>query len=307
MAGNIGTPVLDIVDDSRSEHWHVLELSSFQLEASASFRCRIAAILNVTPDHLDRHGGFAEYAASKARILCNQRPSDSAVLNGDDPVCGAMERRALGRVVRFAPACREGVAACVKRGRILYQGEDIAETDLPIKGVHNLENALAAVAACALAGVSPAVIGAALRSFQPVPHRLQFVARIAGVDYYDDSKATNVAAAVKACASFPNGLWAILGGRDKGSDFAPLAAVLQGRARSALLVGEAAPLIRRDLNGSVPTVETGTLDAAVSYAASRAAPGDTVLLAPACASFDQYSNYIERGSAFQRLVGELEG
>lgn len=307
LAGNIGIPVLDIVDSSRPDHWHVLELSSFQLEASESFRCRIAAVLNVTPDHLDRHGAFADYASAKARILRNQRQSDSALLNAEDPQCRSMERRALGRVVRFGPTCRPGVAACVARGSIVFEGREVVETDLPIKGVHNLENALAAVAACALAGVGSAAIAAALRTFRPVPHRLEFVTRVAGVDYYNDSKATNVAAAVKACASFGSGLWPILGGRDKGSDYAPLADALRGRTRVALLVGEAAPLIRRQLNGSVQTVETGTVDAAVEYAAAHAGPGDTVVLAPACASFDQYASYIERGRAFQRLVRQLEG
>lgn len=307
LAGNIGIPVLDIVDSSRPDHWHVLELSSFQLEASESFRCRIAAVLNVTPDHLDRHGAFADYASAKARILRNQRQSDSALLNAEDPQCRAMEHRALGRVVRFGPTCRPGVAACVARGSIVFEGREVVETDLPIKGVHNLENALAAVAACALAGVGSASIAAALRTFRPVPHRLEFVTRVAGVDYYNDSKATNVAAAVKACASFGSGLWPILGGRDKGSDYAPLADALRGRTRAALLVGEAAPLIRRQLNGSVQSVETGTVDAAVEYAAAHAGPGDTVVLAPACASFDQYASYIERGRAFQRLVRQLEG
>lgn len=307
LAGNIGIPVLDIVDSSRPDHWHVLELSSFQLEASESFRCRIAAVLNVTPDHLDRHGAFADYASAKARILRNQRQSDSALLNAEDPQCRAMESRARGRVVRFGPTCRPGVAACVDHGRIVFEGQEVVETDLPIKGVHNLENALAAVAACALAGVGPAAIAAALRTFRPVPHRLEFVARVAGVDYYNDSKATNVAAAVKACASFGSGLWPILGGRDKGSDYAPLADTLRGRTKAALLVGEAAPLIRRQLDNCVETVETGTVDAAVEYVAAHAGPGDTVVLAPACASFDQYANYIERGRAFQRLVRQLEG
>lgn len=307
LAGNIGIPVLDIVDNSRPDHWHVLELSSFQLEASESFRCRIAAVLNVTPDHLDRHGAFADYASAKARILRNQGQSDSALLNADDPQCRAMESRARGRVVRFGSTCRPGVAACVDHGRIVFEGQEVVETDLPIKGVHNLENALAAVAACALAGVAPAAIAAALRTFRPVPHRLEFVARVAGVDYYNDSKATNVAAAVKACASFESGLWPILGGRDKGSDYAPLADTLRGRTKAALLVGEAAPLIRRQLDNRVETVETGTVDAAVEYAAAHAGPGDTVVLAPACASFDQYANYIERGRAFQRLVRQLEG
>lgn len=307
LAGNIGTPVLSVAGTSRPDEWHVLELSSFQLEATESFRCHIAAVLNVTPDHLDRHNSFRRYAAAKARILSNQTRRDAAVLNADDAVCQAMERQAHGAVVRFSAACREGVSACAAAGRILFDGKDVGGTDLPIKGVHNLENALAAVASCSLAGVDRGTIASALKQFRPVPHRMEFVAKVGGVDYFNDSKATNVAAAVKACGSFRSGLWPILGGRDKGSDYGPLAATLRSRARAALLVGEAAGQISRQLGDSVPLVEARTLGAALDYAATRARPGDTVLLAPACASYDQYENYIERGREFRRLVGELRG
>lgn len=305
LAGNIGTPVLEIADGSRPGHWHVLELSSFQLEASRSFRCAVAVVLNVTPDHMDRHGSFADYAAAKARILRNQVRGDHAVLNGADDACREMEPRATGSVVRFGLECGAGAEACVRSGRVTFRGEDVCSSSLPIKGSHNLENALAATAACALAGIGPAGIGRALQSFQPVPHRMEFVGKVRGVDFYNDSKATNVAAAVKACGAFPSGLWPILGGRDKGSDYAPLARALKARARAALLVGEAASLIRGQLGEEVPTVEAGTIRAALRYAARNARPGDTVLLAPACASFDQYPNYVERGLEFQRLVKEM--
>ncbi len=305
LAGNIGTPVLGIVDESKPEHWHVLELSSFQLEANQLFRCHVAAVLNVTPDHLDRHGSFADYAAAKARILRNQRSEDFALINGDDPACCEMERQALGSVVRFGLNCCDGLDACVRSGRITFRDTDICAAELPIKGPHNLENALAAVAACSLAGIGPTAIGRALRSFRPVSHRMEFVGRVRGVEFYNDSKATNVAAAVKACGAFPSGLWPILGGRDKGSDYAPLAEALKARTRAALLVGEAAPLIRGQLGGAVRTVEAGTIRAALQYALSNARPGDTVLLAPACASFDQYPNYVERGLEFRRLVAEM--
>lgn len=305
LAGNIGTPVLDVVDASRPDDWHVLELSSFQLEASRSFRCHVAAVLNVTPDHLDRHQSLDRYAGAKARILRNQRPGDHAVLNGNDPRCRAMEARVRGDLARFGTPCGDHLDACMAGGRILFRGTDIGGSDLPIKGTHNLENALAAVACCCLAGVSARAIGPALRSFRPVPHRMEFVASVRGIDFYNDSKATNVTAAVKACSAFAAGLWPILGGRDKGSDYAPLAPALKARTRAALLVGEAAPLIRKELDRSVPTVDAGTIRAALQYALARAHPGDTVLLAPACASFDQYPNYIERGREFRRLVGSL--
>ncbi len=305
VAGNIGTPVLEIVDESKPEHWHVLELSSFQLEASQSFRSHVAVVLNVTPDHLDRHHTFAEYANAKARILRNQTVTDVAVINGDDAACRAMASRAAGSVVRFGMQCQEGLDACIRSGQIVVRGTDICGADLPIKGPHNLENALAAAAACSLAGIAPAAIGRAFQSFRPIPHRMEFVGNVRGVHFYDDSKATNVAAAAKACGTFPSGLWPILGGRDKGSDYSPLAATLKARARAALLVGEAAPLIHGQLGGAVRTVAAGTIRAALEYALRHARPGDTVLLAPACASFDQYPNYIERGLEFRRLVAEM--
>lgn len=306
VAGNIGTPVLEIVDRSRPDQWHVLELSSFQLEASESFRCHVAAVLNVTPDHLDRHGDFKAYAAAKARIFRNQRRGDAAVLNADDERCRKMRRRGEASAVWFGASCRAGLDACAARGRILFRGEEIGSADLPIRGAHNLENALAAVAVCALAGAPPAAIDHALRTFQPVPHRMEFVAALGGVAYYNDSKATNVAAAVKACGAFPSGLWTILGGRDKGGDYRELAAALRGRTRAALLIGEAAPLIRRQLAGEVESIELGTLEAAVGYASRHAQAGDTVLLAPACASFDQFADYAQRGGEFRRLVREME-
>ncbi len=307
LAGNIGTPVLAVVEQSRRQDWHVLELSSFQLEAARSLRCHVAVVLNVTPDHLDRHGTFQRYWAAKARILRNQARRDWAVLNASDPGCRHMEPRAAGEVVRYRLRCGQAVDSCAAGGRIRFRGEDVGRSDLPIPGAHNLENALAATAACRLAGVPARRIGRSLQSFRAVPHRMEFVKRVGGVGYFNDSKATNVAAAAKACGSFRSGLWAILGGRDKGSDFRPLGDVLRPRARAALLVGEAAPLIRRQIGSSVPVQEVGTLEEAVRQAGRRASPGDTVLLAPACASFDQYASYIQRGREFRRLVGRLEG
>ncbi len=307
LAGNIGTPVLDIAPASRAGDWTVLELSSFQLEASSSFRCDVAAVLNVTPDHLDRHGDFPSYAAAKARILRNQRAGDVAVLNAGDPECRKMERAARGAVVRFDRSCAPRVDACAAGGRIRFRGRDMGDAKLPIKGAHNLENALAAVSACSVAGLSPGEIGRALRTFRPVEHRMERVAAVAGVSYYNDSKATNVAAAAKACASFRDGLWAILGGYDKGSDYAPLGPVLRGRVREALLIGDAARLIGGQIGSCVPTQQCGTLRRAVEHAARNARAGDTVLLAPACASFDQYENYEQRGRDFRRIVAGLGG
>lgn len=303
--GNIGTPLLSVVEESSERSWSVVELSSFQLEAMRGFRSHIAVVLNVTPDHLDRHGSFSAYAAAKARIFPPQKNGDFAVLNADDEVCRGYARSVRGEVVWFSR--RRSLARGVwgEGGAILRDGARVASAELPIRGPHNLENALAAVAAASLAGVPEGAIAEGLETFRAVEHRLEFVRTVAGADYYNDSKATNVDAALKAVESFDSGLWVILGGRDKDNDFRPLAAPLRERARGALLIGEAAQKIRRQIRG-VPIEECGTLAAAVARAHSRARPGDTVLLAPACASFDQFENYGRRGREFKRLVEELE-
>ncbi len=306
VAGNIGMPVLKILDEAKPGHWHALELSSFQLEASTSFRSHIAVVLNITPDHLDRHHDFTGYVDAKSRILNNQQKDDFVILNEADEHCLALAEKATGCVVFFGAGALSENGAHVSGNQILFRGETVSDIGLPVKGRHNLENALAAVAATALAGVELRSIGRSLKTFQPVPHRMEYVGAVQGVEYYNDSKATNVAAAAKACESFDKGLWVILGGQDKGSDYRPLSDVLRERARAALLIGEAAPLIRSQLNGSIHVVDLETLPEAVGYAQSHAKAGDSVLLAPACASFDQFLNYMERGEAFRHLVGGIE-
>ena len=308
VAGNIGTPLLAVADESTDDQWSVLELSSFQLEAMRSFRCEIALVLNVTPDHLDRHGTFEAYAAAKARLLGAQEPGDLAVLNADDPTCVAFGAQARGRVAWFSRTLEKVEAgAWVAGDRILLDGREIFVGPLPIKGSHNLENALAAIVAADAAGVADADIAHGLKTFQPVEHRLEFVDEIDGVAYYNDSKATNVDAALKAIQAFDSGLWTILGGRDKGSDYRPLIEPLAARGRETLLIGEAAPLIREQVGGRLALRDCGTLGDALEYARDQARPGDTVLLAPACASFDQFTSYGHRGREFKRLVGELAG
>lgn len=306
VAGNIGTPLLAMVDDSRPDQWSVLELSSFQLEAASAFRCHIAVVLNITPDHLDRHHTFDAYTAAKSRIFANQQPEDFAVLNADDAHCRELAERTSARTVWFSRERRIDHGACVDFCGIVSGDRFVCDLDLPIKGAHNLENALAAALAATVAGVEPDIIGNALKSFRPVEHRLEFVRNIGGVSYYNDSKATNVDAAMKACQSFDKGLWIILGGRDKGSDYRPLGNALTGRARHVLLIGEAAPIIRGQIGNATPVEEVSTVERAVAFARNHAQPGDSVVLAPACASFDQFVNYAERGLAFKRLVQQLE-
>ena len=305
VAGNIGTPVVSIVDRSAESQRTVLELSSFQLEAMRTFRCHIAACLNVTPDHLDRHGAFERYAAAKKRIFEAQRPEDAAVLNADDPTCQGWARDVTARVRWFSRMRPVEPGVWSAEDQIYRDGIPLSDVNLPIRGAHNLENALAAVAVCTLAGATDAQIDRGLHSFRAVEHRLELVRSLHGVDYYNDSKATNVDAAVKAIEAFEGGLWVILGGRDKGSDYTALAGPLEGKVREALLIGEAAGKIRNQLEGRVPLRDCGTLDSAVRYASRHASPGDTVLLSPACASFDQFKNYGDRGRELKRIVGDL--
>lgn len=313
VGGNIGTAVASLVDSSAKNRWNVLELSSFQLETIETFHAQIAGCLNVTPDHLDRHHTFERYAAAKARLFETQRSGDSAVLNNNDLVCRGFANGTKADICWFSTS--ERVPSGVWLG-----GEDLYFNDrrfmscsqIKLRGRHNLENVMAAAAMAHLAGANLDEIGRAVESFPGVEHRIEFVRKLQGVEYYNDSKATNVDAALKAIDAFPRGLWVILGGKDKGSDYTPLRAPLQQRARAALLIGAeppypyaAAPLIKKALDNAIPLVECGTLANALRYARAHARSGDVVLLAPACASFDQFQNYEHRGQVFKQLVAEL--
>lgn len=306
VGANIGRAPASMVATSRPDQWNVLELSSFQLETIERFHADIAAVLNITPDHLDRHGTMERYAAAKRRLLETQAPEEPAILNAADPIC-----REFGRLkaspVWFSSAERLARGVWVEDGWVVLEGRRLLEArEIPLPGRHNLENVMAAAAAAHLAGVSEEAIGAAVRSFPGVEHRLEFVRRVGSVDYYNDSKATNVDATLKALDAFAGPLWVILGGKDKGADFTALRAPLAQKARAALLIGAAAPKLAAELEGAVPVIHCGTLEAAVEEAARRAAPGDTVLLAPACASFDQFQNFEHRGRVFKALVARLE-
>jgi UDP-N-acetylmuramoylalanine--D-glutamate ligase len=307
-AGNLGVPALDLVGAPLDVA--VLEVSSFQLETVEAFRPRVAVILNVAPDHLDRHGSFEAYAAAKARVFAAQTADDWLVANLADPVARALAEQAPSRLLGFHRDGVIGNGACFDQGAFLLR-LDGASLRLPADGMrlvgsHNVENALAALAACAALGADLRRATEALLAFEGLPHRCQVVARRAGVTWVDDSKATNVAAAARALEGFPEPVVWIAGGRDKGLDFAPLAAAARGRVHAALLIGESAPALARALRDSVPVLEVGKLDAAVREAARRARPGDVVLLAPACASFDQFRNFEERGQRFRDAVQAID-
>ena len=313
VGGNIGTAVTSLIDSSAAGQWNVLELSSFQLESIRQFRAPIAACLNVTPDHLDRHHTFALYAAAKARLFETQQPGDFAVLNYDDPSCRTFATRTLARTFWFSSTQPVPAGVSLQGDSLLFNNQPFLQrSQIKLRGMHNVENVMAAAALAHLAGVKLEAIGPAVESFPGVEHRIEFVRALDGVEYYNDSKATNVDASLKAIDAFPRGLWIILGGKDKGSDYAPLLNPLRARAKAALLIGApepypyaAAPLIKKALNGAVELIDCGTLDDAVTYARRHAAAGETVLLSPACASFDQFQNYEERGKHFKHLVLEL--
>jgi len=307
VGGNIGTAVTAMIDSSGPDQWNVLELSSFQLETICQFRAQIAVALNVTPDHLDRHHTFENYAAAKGRLFETQQEGDTAVLNADDPVCVSYASLTKGGPFWFSSTHAVSPGISLQDGELWFDGvRMMPAAEIPIRGLHNVENTMAAAAAGRLAGASLAQIAAAVRTFRAVEHRLEFVRNVSGVDFYNDSKATNVDATRKALDAFAGGLWVILGGKDKGSDYTVLRQPLTQKARGVMLIGAAAEKIRGQIDGAAPLYESKTLDVALRDAYAAAQPGDTVLLAPACASFDQFDNYEHRGRVFKTLVAQLE-
>jgi UDP-N-acetylmuramoylalanine--D-glutamate ligase len=314
VGGNIGVPVIALVEQSREDGWSVLEISSFQLESTVEFHPEIAVILNITPDHLDRHGTFENYAMAKERIFRSQTPADALVLNADDPRTAQAAPHAKSKVYWFSRTQPIVAGAYVHDGNIVFQRskDEPPETILPLseislKGAHNVENVLAAVCATRLAGANPAAIREAVANFKAVEHRLEFVATINGVDYYNDSKATNVDATVKAIESFPGSIHLILGGKDKNSDYSVLNPLLRERVKSVYTIGAAAEKIESQIRGTVPVVSSHTLKEAIKSAGGAAVPGDVVLLAPACSSYDQFDSYEHRGRVFKDLVLERRG
>jgi UDP-N-acetylmuramoylalanine--D-glutamate ligase len=309
VGGNIGVPVIALIDGSSEDSWSVLEVSSFQLETAFEFHPQIAVILNITPDHLDRHGTFENYAAAKERIFSKQTAEDALVLNADDEVASRSAARAGSRVFWFSRTRIVRQGAFVHEGVITWRASEQASpepilkvAEIPLKGAHNTENVLAAVCAARLAGVDAASIRQAVIDFKAVEHRLEFVATLNGVDYYNDSKATNVDASIKAIAAFPGGIHLILGGKDKNSDYRQMRSLVQERVKAVYTIGAAAEKIHTHLEGAVPIVSAGTLEEAIKRAAAKAQPGEIVLLAPACSSFDQFENYEHRGRVFKEAV-----
>src|SRR5215467_8100983 len=300
VGGNIGTPAISFVEQSTPETTTVLEVSSFQLETIRTFRPKIAVVLNVTPDHLDRHRTFAAYVDAKARIFENQRAEDFAVLNADDPTCVDLAPRTRAQAFWFSGKREVEQGALVRNGQVFIrrmgtEHEVMAVAEIPLKGGHNVENVLAAICASELMGCDAASIRKAVRDFKAVEHRLEYIATVRGVDYYNDSKATNVDATIKALESFPANIHLILGGKDKDSDYSVLNDLLRQRVKCVYTIGAAAEKIQSQIKRATSIVAAGSMETALKQASSAAQPGDIVLLAPACASFDQFQNYEHRG------------
>ena len=312
VGGNIGTPAISLVEHATRQTIVVLEVSSFQLETIQTFRPKVAVVLNVTPDHLDRHRTFQTYVDAKTRIFENQQASDFAVLNEDDPTCRTLRDRTRAQVFWFSRKKEVHQGACVRDGKIFFldgksQREVMLVSEIPLKGAHNVENVLAGVCAGALMGCEPAKIRQAIQNFKAVEHRLEYVATIKGVEYFNDSKATNVDATIKALESFPKNIHLILGGKDKGSDYTVLNDLLRERVKRVYTIGAAAEKIESHIKGAAEVVHAETLENAIRRASAVAEPGDVVLLAPACASFDQFQSYNHRGRVFKEVVQALLG
>lgn len=307
-AGNLGTPALSLVGAPLDVA--VLEVSSFQLEAIEHFAPRVAAILNISPDHLDRHGSLAAYRDAKQRIFENQQPDDIAVLNFDDLECRRLANNCKARVSFTSRRGPVENGAFLDSGAIVVRhgthAQRLSLDGLQLAGVHNLENVLAAVAIVDAVGVDPARAIGALRDFAGLPHRCEVVATLAGVRFINDSKATNPGAAQSSIEGFHEPVIWIAGGRGKGLSFAELANVAAARIKTAILYGESAQQLEDALGGRVPAERTKDLEAAVTLAWDRAQPGDVVLLAPACASFDQFKSFADRGEHFRTAVKHLD-
>ncbi|MCL6639382.1 MAG: UDP-N-acetylmuramoyl-L-alanine--D-glutamate ligase [Firmicutes bacterium] len=314
VAGNIGLPLVTGVEQYGPDDYIVAEVSSFQLETTSLFRPKVGLILNITPDHLDRHGNMENYIKAKARIFMNQGPGDFTVLNYDDGNTRRLAGDVPGGVLFFSRRRELEKGAYVRGGQIVYNlGSGVVEVcpaaRLAIPGAHNLENALAATAAAAAAGVGADVLAETLTSFQGVSHRLEFVAEINGVRYINDSKGTNPDASIKALEAYDAPIVLIAGGKNKGSDFSEFAAKVKEKVRAMVVLGQCAADIAAAARakGFTEILSAGGFQEAVLLAHRAARPGEIVLLSPACASWDMFNSYEERGDLFKEIVRELAG
>ncbi len=313
VGGNIGTPLISLVESSRDDGWTAVEVSSFQLETIKEFHPSVALVLNVTPNHMDRYDSFTDYAAAKHRIFMNQVPGDVAVLNADDEVVSSWSGGLRAHVVRFSVS-RELEEGLFLRGREIVSRTSNGERTLmtrdamKLRGLHNVENVLAALSAGLACGAGPESMRETISRFEPVEHRLELVAEINEVKFYNDSKATSVDATLKALEAFaedPGKVVLILGGLGKKAPYAPLSALVHQKVRQLVLIGEDAETIAGELGQNVPSHRAADMRDAVRLSSLFAQPGDIVLLAPACASFDMFESFEHRGRVFKECVAGL--
>jgi UDP-N-acetylmuramoylalanine--D-glutamate ligase len=311
--GNLGTPLSELIGADRPTRHYVVELSSFQLEGIETLKPRIAALLNLSPDHQDRYPDSAAYYDAKARLFMNQDSSDHAILNADDPEVRARAAAVRARHHLFSRTGTLEEGACVSGGWLVLRRGGARDTrvlradEIPLFGVHNQENVLTALLIADLSGVPPSAAADGVRSFRGLPHRLEKVRDLDGVAWFNDSKATNVGATAQSLRSFERGVVLILGGKDKGGAFGELEPLVRGRVTHLVLMGQARETIRKQIGGAAPVTMAVDMPEAVTAARALARPGGVVLLAPACASFDQYSGFEARGDHFRRLVSDLPG
>ena len=310
VGGNLGTPLMDIAGAGEAYDCGVVEVSSFQLDAMESFRPKVSVLLNISPDHLDRYESYEAYVQSKLRIYQHQPPGGTVVLNDDDERLARVEPPPHLRVLRFGMERTGGRAAWIhgKTLEFALEGglpESLALSGYALPGPHNLLNLLAVVLAAGAMGARKDAMQEVIDSFRPLPHRLEPVGRVQGVSFYDDSKATNVDAAVRAVETFDRPLVLIAGGRHKGGDYGPLVRACGGTVKAAVFIGEAAPLLAEAFEGTLPYEIAGDMEAAVREAFEYAEAGDAVLLAPACSSFDMFTDYAHRGRAFAEAVRRI--
>lgn len=311
VGGNIGKPLIDLVTSGERVQRVVAEISSFQLEGIEKFHPKVSVLLNLTEDHLDRYSSFQEYIDAKVRIFANQTSEDFAILNIDDPLVAECARRTAARIVPMSRLSvvdegiyyRDNVITFTMDGRV----EHFPTEAFKLRGVHNLDNCMAALATTLLMGCDAAAARTVVENFSGLPHRMEFVAAINGVPYYNDSKGTNVGSVVKSLESFPGNIILIAGGKDKGGEYAPLADLVRERVRALILLGEARERIKVALGHFTDTVSVSSLDEAVQEAHRLAKPGDVVLFSPACSSYDMFRNYEERGDCFAAAVKALAG
>lgn len=303
LKGNIGDPLISAVTEPRSDYY-VVELSSYQLETIDAFKPRVAVVMNVTADHLDRYKDIQGYADAKEKITQNQNENDFFIYNADDTYCLQMAKRTKAKKMPFSLVnqFKEGGFVDRKEMVVRFSGQETRYNidEASLKGLHNQENMLASILSATVLGVKQDAIKTALKNFKALPHRLAHVGNFKGADFYDDSKGTNVGSVVMSLASFEENVILLLGGRDKGGDYAPLKSLIQAKVKAVIALGEAKDIIAKSLAGTKPIHVVADMKEAVKKSYELLAAGDTVLLSPACSSFDQYKNYAERGDDFKK-------